>query len=170
MKWIASLLLLIIISTCHGQVRVTPTDELIVSGQIQNEIKYTLADLAKLESSPIGDVAISNHLGEIKGTASKLSGIAIKSLLDRIRFTDQNPKELSAYYFVFVASDNYKVVYSWNEIFNTATGDSIFLIVSKDGKKLAEMDDRILILTKSDFKTGRRYIKGLSRIIIQKAS
>jgi hypothetical protein len=169
MKWITSLLLFIVISTCHGQAKITPTDELIISGQIQNEIKYTLTDLAKLEPFPIGDVAITNHLGEIKGTASNLSGIPIKALLDKIRFTDQNPKELSAYYFVFVASDNYKVVYSWNEIFNTPTGDNIFLVVSKDGKKLAKMDDRILILTKSDFKTGRRYIKGLSRIIIQKA-
>ena len=89
-----------------------------------------------------------------------LSGIPIKDLFETIQFNGSNPKLLSEYYLIFIASDGYKVVYSWNEIFNTPTGDNTYIIVEKDNKKLFDMEDGILLFTKTDFKTGRRFIKG----------
>ena len=51
----------------------------------------------------------------------------------------------------------------------TSTGENTYIIVEKDNKKLSEMEDRIVVVTKTDFRTGRRFIKGLSKIIVQKA-
>ncbi len=42
----------------------------------------------------------------------------------------------------------------------------MYLVTEKAGKKISDMKDRILLVTTSDFKTGRRHIKALSRIII----
>jgi hypothetical protein len=76
---------------------------------------------------------------------------------------------LSECYFVFIASDGYKVVYSWNEIFNTKNGQGIYVIVERDGKKIDQIEDRISVFSKADLMTGRRYVKGLSRIIVKRA-
>jgi len=77
---------------------------------------------------------------------------------------------LRPYYLTFIASDGYKAVYSWNEIFNSPTGQNIFIVVEKDGVKLKDMAERIMIITPSDFKTGRRYIKALSQIVVNKTN
>lgn len=122
----------------------------------------------RIKSIRIDDIVITNHLGEKKGTASGLWGIPIKDIFKTVQFNADNPKLLSTYYFVFVASDGYNVVYSWNEIFNTLTGENTYIIVQKDNKQLSDMEDRILAVTRTDFRTGRRFIKGLSKIIVQK--
>ena len=75
---------------------------------------------------------------------------------------------LSEYYFVFAASDGYKVVYSWNELFNTSVGESVYLVTEKDGKTITEMDDSILVVSTKDFKTGRRNVKGLASIAVMR--
>jgi len=75
---------------------------------------------------------------------------------------------LSEYYFVCIASDNYKVVFSWNEIFNTDTGKSVYIITSQDGKPAAETDTRIALISPKDQMTGRRYVKGLQRIVVER--
>lgn len=113
-------------------------------------------------------MSITNHMGEPRGTATKLTGILVRDLLNDLELTEQSPKLFSEFYLVFVAADNYRVVYSWNEIFNSPTGDNLYLVNSRDGKMLKDMEERILILTPTDFKTGRRHIKGLSKIIVER--
>ncbi|MFM7400213.1 MAG: molybdopterin-binding protein, partial [Bacteroidota bacterium] len=72
-------------------------------------------------------------------------------------------------YFVFVASDGYKVVFSWNEIYNTATGNQSFILTELKGSILANLEQRILFISTADEKTGRRYVKGLQRIEVRRA-
>lgn len=129
-----------------------------------------LADIEKYPSKKIGDIIITNHLGEPRGIAKQLTGILMRDLMKDLELNAESPKLFSEFYLTFVAIDNYKVVYSWNEIFNSPTGDNLFLITSRDGKKIEEMEERILILTPTDFKTGRRHIKGLSKIVVNRVT
>lgn len=145
------------------------TESFVVTGAVEKELTFQLADLAQLPSSPLADVVITNHLGEPRGTAKGLKGVKVKDVLSSLVIKAESPKALSEYFLTFVASDGYTVVYSWNELFNSPTGDNCHLITEKDGKKLAEMPDRLLVLTPSDFKTGRRHIKGLQRITVARA-
>lgn len=144
------------------------SEALLVTGEVQQELRFGLADLEKLPAQPIPDVVITNHLGQPKGTATQLKGVLLKDLLQTLKLKEESPKRYSEFFFTFIAADQYKVVYSWNEIFNSPTGLHVYLITSKAGKPLATMDDRILVLTTTDFKTGRRHIKGLSRIVVSR--
>jgi hypothetical protein len=166
MKYASTAILLVWTILANAQKDIKPSDEFSVTGLVNQEVKFGIADLEKVPSKKIDDIVITNHLGEPRGTAKNLKAISLKSLLEKIEFKTESPKVLSEFYLTFVATDNYKVVYSWNEIFNTATGDSIYLIVEKDGKKISEMPERILVITPSDSKTGRRNIKGLSKIVV----
>ncbi len=168
MKRLTTLILVLISVIVWGQKTNQPTNDFVVTGQLKKELKFTLADIEKYPSKTIGDVVITNHLGEPRGTAKQLTGILIKDLLKDLELKEESPKQFSEFYFTFVAADNYKVVYSWNEIFNSPTGDNLFLITSRDGKKIIDMDERILILTPTDFKTGRRHIKGLSKVLVER--
>ncbi|MCU0448718.1 MAG: hypothetical protein MUC97_02580 [Bernardetiaceae bacterium] len=132
-------------------------------------MKFTLAQIDSLEAQTLPDVAILNHAGESRGMAKQLKGVLVKNLLQGLALQEDSPKRFSEFYLVFVAADGYKVVYSWNEIFNSPIGDNLYFITAKEGKTLAQMDERILVLTPIDFKTGRRHIKALSKIVVSRA-
>ncbi|MEO8148919.1 MAG: molybdopterin-binding protein [Bacteroidia bacterium] len=157
------------LADCCSQRIVTPSNEFKIEGKIKTELVYTLNDLDTFTTQNIRDLEINNQKGELKETIKGLKGIPLKKILEQAVFTIDKPKELNEFYFTFIATDGYKAVFSWNEIFNTETGNNIFIVTEKDRKKLRDMEERILIISSSDFKIGRRYIKGLSKIVINRA-
>ncbi|MES2140906.1 MAG: molybdopterin-binding protein [Bacteroidota bacterium] len=159
--------LLISIST-FGQRKVDPTDTLRIYGNLKTGLTFTIVDLDTFRTKAVNDIIVTNNQGETKKTVKGLKGFLLKELLATADFQTEKPKELNEFYFIFIASDNYKVVFSWNEIFNTETGNNLYVITEKEGKRIKEMDERILIITSTDFKTGRRYIKGLEKIIVKR--
>ncbi len=167
-----SKLILIFVLLAHlsfAQKTIEKTDEIRITGKVKAEKVIKVADLSAYKNVKIKDVVITNHLGEKKGTARKLKGVLLKDILAGVEIQSESPKTLSEFYFVFTASDGYKVVFSWNEIFNTATGNNIYILTEKDGKTIKELEDRVLLLTTSDFMTGRRYVKGLAKIEVRRA-
>ena len=170
MKKLVTIILVTISLGVWGQNAITPTNEFTVTGLVKKEVTITLKDIEKLESRTIPDMTVTNHKGESRSILKKAKGILIKDLLKNIALKEDNLKLFSEFYFTFTASDNYKVVYSWNEIFNSPTGDHLYIITSLDGEPLQDMRSRILIITPTDYKTGRRYIKGLSKIVVGRAA
>ncbi len=150
--------------------KVPATNTIVVTGLVEKELTFGIDKISAMTSRPVADVVITNHLGEPRGTAKGLHGVLVKDLLAEVIIKSENPKMLSEFYLTFIASDGYAVVFSWNELFNSPNGENCYLIVEKDGKKLSEMPERMLVITPTDFKTGRRHIKGLSRIIVARAS
>lgn len=167
-KWLAGLMLALIITAAWSQPSEQKTDAFIVTGEVKKELKFTLDDIEKYPAKLLGDIVITSHSGEVRGIAKQAEGILLKDLLKELVLNETSPKKFSEFYFVFVASDNYRVVYSWNEIFNSPTGDNVFVITAKEGKKLKEMDERILTITTTDFRTGRRHIRWLNKIRVER--
>lgn len=153
-------------SVIVAQKKPEPSDSVRVHGLVKKELSITLSDLQKRASRVIGDVVITNHLGEPRGTARQMKGVLVKDVLSDLDIDTPSPKELSAFFLVCRASDGYQVIFSWNEIFNSPTGAAVFLVTEKDGKKLTEMDDAILLISPTDLRTGRRFVKALSTIEI----
>ena len=150
-----------------GQPPVPHTSSFQIMGKVKHEKTLTWNELAAYTVTRLSDVIITNHLGEKKGMATGLKGILLKNVLESLELDTDSPKKLSEFYFVCVASDGYKVVFSWNELFNTSTGNSTYIVIEKDGKTGASIPEGILLLSAADFKTGRRYLKGLAEIRVE---
>lgn len=163
-KAIPVIVLSLVSILCYSQKQTKPSDEFVIEGRVKQTIRITLADILKEKSQKIPDIVITNHLGEKKSDAKGLSGVLLKDLLSRVELDAENPKILSEFFFVVVATDGYKVVYSWNELFNSDTGNHVFVITEKNGRSMAENEDRILIMCTSDRMTGRRNVKGVVTI------
>jgi hypothetical protein len=148
---------------------VKPTSSFTIFGEVKSAVTVTVADLKKWPTVNIGDVPITNHLGEKKSEAKGLKGVLLKDVLGSIEINAESPKVLSEYYFICKANDNYTVVYSWNELFNTATGDTAYIVTEKNGKDAMSMDDSILMISPKDRMTGRRHVKALSTIEVKRA-
>ena len=114
-------------------------------------------------------MVITDHMGKEKNTLTQLKGILLKDILNNVEIDAETPKVLSAYYFVLVASDNYKIVFSWNELFNTETGNNVYIITEENGKKMKDTDERIAIVAVTDIRTGRRHMSNIKKKIVARA-
>ena len=168
MKPIFAFLFSFLVSTVFAQKTILPSDKFSVEGKVKQALLFWIADLDTFKSISLPDVIITNHLGENKHTLTNMKGILLKYILSKAEIDAENPKVLSEFYFEFVATDDYKIVFSWNEIFNTQTGNNIYIIMEEGGKDIREIDGRISIVTLTDFKTGRRHISNISKIIVER--
>jgi hypothetical protein len=151
-----------------GQRVIPPTDSLHVIGQVKMPIHYSISDLDQFPKSNLPDQLIYNQKGDIKDTLTQLFGVPLKSILEKAEFLVEKPKELNEFYFIFQALDGYKVVFSWNEIFNTTVGEQCYIITSAEGKTKTDIQDHILFISTGDLKTGRRIVRGLDRIEVKR--
>jgi hypothetical protein len=148
----------------------TPTTKsFVVKGKVKTEKKVEMPELQKLTLHSIGSINITNHKGDLKGKAKDMKGVLLREVLQTVELDVDNPKLYSEFYFVCKAEDGYKAVYSWNELFNTAVGNSVFIVLEKDGKNLSDDDDSMLMISSEDVRTGRRYLKNLESIQVGRA-
>ena len=157
----------VLMAFCQKELK--STQSFAITGEVKSPSTVQASDLKKWSIQPIGDVVITNHLGEKKSEAKALKGVLLKDVLQNVEINAESPKVLSEYYIVCKSNDGYTVVYSWNELFNSPTGNSAYLVTERDGKPLTEMNDAILMISTGDFKTGRRHVKALTSIEVKRA-
>ena len=150
-----------------AQNSIRPTDSLFVTGKIKNPLIFTLADLDTFPKTVIKTPITSSQNREAKDTLTGMSGIPIKTLLKSIQYIYDESKQLNEFYFVFVASDGYRVVFSWNELYTSNTGNNFFIVTEIDGKKLQDLEQRIFFIPNTDLQRGNRKIKGLKTIEVR---
>ncbi len=160
---------ILVVHVSFGQKEFKPSQSFTITGEVKSPAVVQAVDLKKGRIQNIGDVVITNHLGERKSEARALKGVLLKEVLESVEINAENPRVLSEYYFVCKANDGYTVVYSWNELFNTPTGNTAYLVTEREGKSLTEMSDAILMISPGDFKTGRRHVKALASIEVRRA-
>lgn len=145
-----------------------PSSSILVTGKVKSDRKFSLADIRAMPIQELGNLNTSCSPRR-KEESKNVKAVLLKTLLDSVRFDAESPRMLNQYYFKFVANDGYTLVYSFNEIYNTETGNHLFVVVEKDGKPLEEIENRILILTTSDLKQGARNMKHLEKIVVCQA-
>ena len=169
MKRILTLAFCLCIITAHAQhTPVPPTDEFKITGIVKKELTLRLKDLAAFKQDALGDLPIKNKKGEPKDVAHNMKGVLLKTILDSADITTDKHKEYSELVIVLIASDGYKNVYSWNELYNNDAGNHVYVITEIDGKVMDQITGRILVVSMSDTNSGRRHLKGLSRIEVRR--
>lgn len=168
MKKVILILSMLLSYSAYAQRTIEPTDELIITGKVEEEIIFNLKDISNFKIVNIPDIIIRNHKGEVKDTTKGLQGFLLKDLLDKIEYPIEKPRELNEFYFTFIASDEYKAVFSWNEIYNTDIGNSLYLVTRIGDKDAQQMDQSILIASTKDFHIGPRYVKAVKKIVVSR--
>lgn len=169
MKYLFLVFAVLFSSYVNAQKKSTPTQQFAISGQVKNPSVITIDSLLKYPIKNLGDIKVTDHLGKFKHQDDQLKGVLLKDVLSHTIYTVTSPKLLSTLYFVCSGSDGYKVVYSWNELYNTSVGDSVFIIMEKNGVKINTMPERIQMTSYTDYQTGRRYLHNLAKITVSAA-
>jgi hypothetical protein len=163
------LLVLLYNASAFAQEKWNPTQKFSITGQVTKESVITIDSILQYKVQDIGEMNVTNHLGDFKHKDDQLKGVLLKDILSHTTFKTTSPKLLSQFYFVCQGADGYKVVYSWNELFNTEVGNHVFILTEKNGVKADKMPESLQMSSAADFKTGRRYLHNLDKIIVKQA-
>jgi hypothetical protein len=169
MKQIFVIGLLVFSLYVAGQKKIEVTEQFVIEGLVKQPMTVQMNELRLYKEYTIDSIVITNHLLEKRSTLHDVKGVLLKDILSKVTLREDNPKLLSEFYFTCEASDGYKVVFSWNELFNSTVGNAVYIITSHDGKDMATLANRIALISPEDFATGRRYVKRLFKIMVNRA-
>jgi hypothetical protein len=144
------------------------TENVAVTGVVENKLTLSVADLRKFPPQQVGEVKIMCQSGANLGNLENLKGVLLKDILDKAGIVSKSHNDVKKMAIIATASDGYKVVFSWNEIFNSPIGEGVLVFFEKDGKPLGDDEGRIAMVSAKDIRTGPRHVKWLQGIDVQK--
>lgn len=144
------------------------TESVTVSGAVENTLKLRVDDLRKFPPQQVGEVPLICQTGANVGKLENFKGVRLRDILERAAVVSRDHNDVKKMIIIATASDGYKVVYSWSEIFNSPIGDGVMVFFEKDGKPLAEDEGRIAMISTKDIRSGPRHVKWLKTIEVRK--
>jgi DMSO/TMAO reductase YedYZ molybdopterin-dependent catalytic subunit len=144
------------------------TTNVSVTGAVENKLTLSVDDLKKMPQQQLPEVRIVNHEGATTNTLKNLKGVLLRDILDRAKVHAPDHSDVKKIAIIANASDDYKAVYSWNEVFNSSIGDGVIVFFENDGKALGDSDGRIAMMSTKDSKTGMRHVRWLKSLEVRK--
>ena len=169
MQWTLVAAFLCCTMLAFGQREVENTARFTIEGHVRNSMSVDIAGIMKYPAVAIGDMLVKNQRGEDKETVREMKGVLLRTFIDSAGINVEKHKDLNRVYIVLTASDGYKNLYSWNELFNSETGNHVYIITEIAGRSMRQMDGAILVVCNTDINKGRRHLKGLQKIEVKLA-
>ena len=141
------------------------TESVTVSGAVEHKLELNVDDLRKFTWH---ELPISSHMNGNAGRVETFKGVSLRTLLEAAVVVSRDHNDMKKMAVIAKASDGYAVVFSWNEIFNTAVGEGVLVVFEKDGKPLGEDEGNIAMISAKDVHTGARHVKWLQSIEVRK--
>lgn len=152
-------------SKVYAQKDNNSTNVLLVTGKVRAEKKFLMSSIMQMPSVELRDVNVSCSPRK-EDKVPLVKAVPIRQLLDSVQFDYERAHDLGRYYFIFEAADGYKIVFSFNELYNTDIGNAVYIVTELDGKKVIETGKQIMLLCTKDIKSGSRNLKWLTAIKI----
>ncbi|MFH0784702.1 MAG: sulfite oxidase-like oxidoreductase [Pseudomonadota bacterium] len=137
-----------------------------ISGRVTSALHLSMEQLRAMDILDMENLPMICGSGEPKGQVGKVRGVLLADIINRANVLVTDHNDTKKMYVVAASDDGYKAVFSWQEIFNSANGDSIIVLFEKDGRPLYDGSDEVDLLSARDHLSGPRYVKRLSSIKI----
>ena len=135
-----------------------------LSGEFKSPLAAGIDDLKKLALHTVRDLPIVCRSGEVKDTLKTARGALLRDLLDKAHPNLPGHFDANHAYVVIAATDGYKVIFSWNELYNTPVGDDVVLVYERDGQPLSAKEGPFLLISGKDRTTGPRHVRNVQSV------
>lgn len=173
-QWLRQLLALSVAALAGGHLsagersRPHPSEKLTVNGQVRESRVFTVHDLTNLPTSEASEVDVICQSGANKGRKERLRGVPLKVLLEHVGLVADHALDYRRMMVIARGTDDYRVVFSWGELFNAVDGEHVLVYFLKDGLPLNDDEGRIALIPTADTRSGARQVKWLDRIEVRR--
>lgn len=138
-----------------------------VFGQVAHPLSL---DVAALRDFPVRSIepASADHGAQESHRAGSFTGVLLRDVLDKASITFDGHFDLRKTIVVATATDGYRVVFSWNELFASPVGDGVLIFFEKNGQPLGDDEGRIALLSTQDTNAAPRHVKWLKTIDVRR--
>lgn len=151
-----------------GNTAALVTTELRVTGAVKTPLVLGVDALRKLSMQHVGKLPLVCQTGAEVGSLDNLGGVLLRDVLEQAVLDAPGHNDAKKMVIVATASDGYRVVFSWGEVFNSALGEGIVVVFEKDGRPLGDDSGRIALVSTQDTRTGPRHVKWLRDIEVRR--
>jgi molybdopterin-dependent oxidoreductase-like protein protein len=141
--------------------------ELEVGGEVNANLRLTVEGLRAIAVHNAKDLpaAVAGALAE---PYREYTGVLLTEVLDRAGLRSERKDDWRRLYVVATASDGYKAVFSWGELFNSRIGRGALVVFERRGKPVDDSEGRIALVSTEDDRIGPRHVKWLRRIEVRR--
>lgn len=160
---------LLLASTTRAQEEATRVrDTIRVTGAVEHALTIDLQNVLGYKVRTVEQATdVTCASGEVKKTISTARGVLLRDLLDSAQVQLPHKKARGEFIVYVAASDDYNVIFSWNELMYGAAGENTWLLFEQNGQPILE-DGRFIVLCASDRTTGPRHVKWVERIDVRR--
>ncbi len=135
-----------------------------ISGRVTAPLFFGIESLRSMDVLETDDLPLHCGSGESKGRLGTCRGVLLADIINRAEVIIIEHNDTKKMYVVAASDDGYKAVFSWQEIFNSANGEGILVLLERDGKPLYEGCGKVDLLSARDHLSGPRYVKNLKSV------
>jgi DMSO/TMAO reductase YedYZ molybdopterin-dependent catalytic subunit len=144
------------------------TENISISGNVEQKLTLRVDDLKKFPPQQVGKMPVICQSGANKGNIESLKGVLLRDILEKAKVISLDHNDVKKTIIIASASDGYKAVFSWSEIFNSPVGDGVIVFFERDGKPLGDDEGHIAMISTKDIRTGPRHVNWLKEIEVRK--
>jgi len=143
------------------------TTTLTVKGSVQQEITLSVDDLKRLPVQRMDDVRSVRDTGAGASSGETVRhyvGCLLRDVLERAKPVEKKRMDFRKSAVIATASDGYRVVFSWAELYLSPIGDGVLVVYERDGAPLDDNEGRIALVSLKDTRPGPRHVKWLQSV------
>jgi hypothetical protein len=95
-------------------------------------------------------------------------GVLLKDILLKADFGGPTDRAARTGVIEAVATDGYRAVYSWGEVFNSSLGDQLIVITAVDGRPLDAAAGPLALRSLADQRPGPRHVRNLCAVVVRR--
>lgn len=130
---------------------------------------YAAADLAQLpqarftQRTSVSAPASAPAAGD---RSIAWGGVLLRDLLGQAGYGGAEDRSARFTWIEAMATDGYRAVFSWGEIFNASGGDQTLVITAQDGVALDAAAGPLALRALSDWRPGPRHVRNLCALVV----
>ncbi len=170
-SWLAALFSAAALAqTCPLDPAAPPGTRLTLRAQAQPALYLSAADVAALpqtERVQRRTLATAEAASQPALEQSvRYGGVLLRDVLSRVVPADNN-RAARTLVFEAVATDGYRAVFTWGELFNSSAGEQVLVIGAQDGRPLGAEQGPLALRALADLRPGPRHVRNLCGLAVR---
>lgn len=146
---------------------------LTVRGAGPGTLALNAADLARLPITSLTQrqtVTLGSGAGAGAGVdhSTVYAGVLLRDVLAHAGFGAATDRGARAGIVEAVATDGYRAVFSWGELFNASAGQQALVITTIDGRPLDAAEGPLALRALADLRPGPRHVRNLCGLVVRR--
>lgn len=145
----------------------TAEDSLVeIKGEVRQVLLLSRVDLLALKRREYSELRTLTQDGKGTQLTIRYQGVPLKELLD-LAGLKPGPRDIRRAIFLLTARDGYQASFSWGELYNSAPGDGVIVVLRQGNDELLDTDGWPGLRSMQDIRPGPRHVRWLASIEVQ---